>query len=426
MLFKKLIRTIGQYKAQFISMIVMIAIGIGIFVGFNTEWYTIEKNTKSFFSDCKLSDYKIADVDSSGFSEEDVEKIKAIDGVDAATLYFSVNAEVEEKEGTQVALDVAKTRGVSEFVVIKGEKYDPSSTDGIWLSETYANKNGVKLGDELTFSYGDTKIKGVVKAFIKAAEHMICVRDASQLMPDYTTYGYAYVSPALYEGKSSSAVYTYIYVRSNIASDSFKEKVNTAFGKTMLVTTKNENVSYSQSKGEIEEGQTMGSILPVVFLIIAVLTMVTTMHRLTVKEKGQIGILKALGFKNKKILAHYTSYAFFIGVVGISIGIGLGYLIAYIIMNPKGTMSTYFDMPSWTLYAPWFCWLVLALLLAALTLIGFFRSEKCSKALRRKRYNRIRRKKLKNSQSKKQNSGISFRSERSGICATLCAINREL
>lgn len=147
----------------------------------------------------------------------------------------------------------------------------------------------------------------------------------------------------------------------------------------MLVTTKNENVSYSQSKGEIEEGQTMGSILPVVFLIIAVLTMVTTMHRLTVKEKGQIGILKALGFKNKKILAHYTSYAFFIGVVGISIGIGLGYLIAYIIMNPKGTMSTYFDMLSWTLYAPWFCWLVLALLLAALTLIGFFSVRKMHK-----------------------------------------------
>ena len=30
MLFKKLIRTMGQYKAQFISMIVMIALGIGL------------------------------------------------------------------------------------------------------------------------------------------------------------------------------------------------------------------------------------------------------------------------------------------------------------------------------------------------------------------------------------------------------------
>ncbi|MFR2701805.1 MAG: FtsX-like permease family protein [Longicatena caecimuris] len=47
----------------------------------------------------------------------------------------------------------------------------------------------------------------------------------------------------------------------------------------------------------------MGSILPVLFLLIAVLTMVTTMHRVAAKEKTQIGTLKALGFKDKKDFA---------------------------------------------------------------------------------------------------------------------------
>ena len=49
MLFKKLIRTMGLYKAQFISMIIMIALGVGIFVGFNMEWVSIEKNTDTFY-----------------------------------------------------------------------------------------------------------------------------------------------------------------------------------------------------------------------------------------------------------------------------------------------------------------------------------------------------------------------------------------
>ena len=35
MLLRKLWRTMGIYKAQFISMIIMIALGIGIFIGFN-------------------------------------------------------------------------------------------------------------------------------------------------------------------------------------------------------------------------------------------------------------------------------------------------------------------------------------------------------------------------------------------------------
>ena len=45
MLFKKLIRTMGLYRAQFISMIIMIALGVGIFVGFNMEWVSIDENT---------------------------------------------------------------------------------------------------------------------------------------------------------------------------------------------------------------------------------------------------------------------------------------------------------------------------------------------------------------------------------------------
>ena len=49
--------------------------------------------------------------------------------------------------------------------------------------------------------------------------------------------------------------------------------------------------------------------LAVLFLLIAVLTMVTTMHRLTAKEKTQIGTLKALGFKDKRILRHYSCLA---------------------------------------------------------------------------------------------------------------------
>ena len=49
------------------------------------------------------------------------------------------------------------------------------------------------------------------------------------------------------------------------------------------------------------------------------------MHRIATKEKTQIGTLKALGFKNRRILFHYTSYGLFIGLAGTGLGIALGY-----------------------------------------------------------------------------------------------------
>ncbi|MCI5514114.1 MAG: hypothetical protein MR471_08365 [Clostridia bacterium] len=49
MLFKKLLRTVGLYRSQFISMIIMIALGVGVFVGFNMEWVSIEKKHLGLF-----------------------------------------------------------------------------------------------------------------------------------------------------------------------------------------------------------------------------------------------------------------------------------------------------------------------------------------------------------------------------------------
>ena len=166
-------------------------------------------------------------------------------------------------------------------------------------------------------------------------------------------------------------LYTQINIKSDLTKKELSGKVDSALDKATIILSKDETIAYSMSQGEVQEGKTMGSILPVMFLAIAILTMVTTMHRLAVNEKTQIGILKALGFKDKKIIWHYTSFSFFIGIIGTVIGIGLGYLIAYYIMNPNGAMGTYIDMPDWKLHMPWFCSIVIVLINVFLTFIGY-------------------------------------------------------
>ena len=369
MLFKKLIRTMGLYRAQFISMIIMIALGVGIFVGFNMEWVSIDENTSEFFKETGFADYRISS--EKGFSKEELESIKKISGVENASRFLSVNADVKEKSGDGAALTVTENADVSGMMLISGEKYSKDDTEGVWLSDKYAAANGFKLGDSITFKYKNLEIKCKIKGLIKASEYLICVRDSSQLMPDFDTFGFAYISPALYKKSAGAEFYPQINVISDLNKKEFTEKTEKALGKTTLILTKEESGSYSLAQGEADEGKTMGAVLPVLFLLIAVLTMVTTMHRLTAKEKTQIGTLKALGFKNRRILRHYTSYAFMIGILGTAIGIGLGYSVAYFIMNPNGTMGTYFDMPYWRLKMPGFCIIVTAAIIVLLTFIGF-------------------------------------------------------
>ena len=128
---------------------------------------------------------------------------------------------------------------------------------------------------------------------------------------------------------------------------------------------------YKEAMGESTEGKTMGSIMPVLFLAIAILTMVTTMHRIATKEKIQIGTLKALGFKNRRILRHYTSYGLFIGIVGTGLGMILGYVVCKAVMSEDGMMGTYFDMPDWKAATPLFCYPVMLGTILFLTLISY-------------------------------------------------------
>lgn len=369
MLFRKLRRTMGLYKAQFISMVVMIALGVGIFVGFNMEWVSIEKNTGTFLEETNFADYRI--VSERGFSEQDINSISKIDGIDKSSRYLLVQADVKEKNGDTVALTVTENAGVSGFKVINGEEYDEKSADGIWISDKYARKNKISIEDSLTFVYKNIEFKGIVKGTIKSGEHMVCVRDETQLMPDYETHGFAYISPAMYKEAAGFEFYPQINILSRLKKKDVTKAVDEALDTRLMVLTKDENVSYAGPQGEIEEGKTMGTILPVLFLLIAVLTMVTTMHRLTAKEKTQIGTLKALGFKDKRILRHYTSYAFIIGLMGTIIGAAIGYFIGWIILNPNGMMATYVDIPKWKLYLPWFCILIMAAIIVMLTLIGY-------------------------------------------------------
>lgn len=374
MLFKKLWRTMGLYKAQFISMIIMIALGIGVFIGFNMEWVSIEENTNSFFEETGFADYRI--VSETGFDKDDLKKVEKLDGIDKASRYMTVNAEVKQREGDSVALTVTENQDVSGCLLISGQAYDAHSKNGIWLSDKYAAVNEIQLNDELTLVYKNLEFKGKVLGMVKSGEHMICVRDETQLMPDYTTFGFAYISPAMYEDVVGTDFYPQINVISDLGKKEFSERVDKAFGETMMVLTKDETISYAEAQGEAEEGKTMGSVLPVLFLLIAVLTMVTTMHRLTAKEKTQIGTLKALGFKDKRILRHYSSYALMIALIGSALGLGLGYGIAWMVMNPDGMMGTYMDMPRWNLSLPWFCVAILIAIIVVLTLIGFLSVRK--------------------------------------------------
>ena len=384
MLLKKLFRTLWRYKAQFISMVLMIALGVGVFLGFNIEWYSLEKNTAEIYEATGFADYRI--YAEKAFGEDDLRAVRGIEGVEDATRYLSVNTAVQGSDDT-LALTVVENPAVSGMLVTSGAAYDPESPDGVWLSDSYAAANSIFPGDSLTMTYKTVTVTGTVKGLVKSSEYLICLPDETQMMPDYNTHGYAFISPrmldaaipAVYRLLNGDSMYMQLNVKSALEKADFVKKLDQVLGRTLLVLSKDETISWAEAQGEIDEGKTMGSILPVLFLAIAILTMVTTMHRITASEKTQIGTLKALGYSNGDIISKYMIYAGSGAVVGCGLGVLLGSVgFPKILWEAYKTMLCISD--KLVLKVNW--WLCGAVVITYTAVMLFVTWYSCRKALR--------------------------------------------
>ena len=343
---KKILRTIKLYKAQFISMIFMFTIGIGCFLGFNGEAETLRLSRDETFDACGYSDYSLTLSTGDAFSMDTLNKIKSLDGIDEASGYYSFNVSniSDTKYSSQLGIGVIEEYACpTKIYTVSGEEYSETSS-GIYLSDKYASIHNINVDDTITIKYLSNTYNLKVLGLCKSTEFFTCLTQ-DQIMPDYTVYGYGIISPMTAKVLISGIQYTKININSKLTKDELSESLS--FIDNINILSKSETTYYELVEHEMEEGNAISSIVPVVFLGISLLTLVTTMNRIVKSERCQIGILKSLGFKDRKILLSYTLFGIFISLFALILGFILAFAVLRFIIYPKSAMDNYFDVIRW-------------------------------------------------------------------------------
>ncbi|MGU8040206.1 FtsX-like permease family protein [Streptococcus suis] len=84
----------------------------------------------------------------------------------------------------------------------------------------------------------------------------------------------------------------------------------------------------------------VGNVFPVVLYLVAALVTFTTMARFVDEERTQSGILKALGYTNRQIMAKFILYGLAAGLVGTIVGIIAGNLLLSPLISDIITQTT--------------------------------------------------------------------------------------
>jgi putative ABC transport system permease protein len=87
---------------------------------------------------------------------------------------------------------------------------------------------------------------------------------------------------------------------------------------------RDDQTSHAMLDNEIKEQRVLGTVLPSIFLGVAAFLLNVVVSRLVATQREQIAALKALGYANVQIAAHYLKLVLVIVVLGLVLGVLLG------------------------------------------------------------------------------------------------------
>lgn len=270
-LLKNTFREIKNSKARFISIMAIIALGVGFFAGIKATVPSMYNLAESYYNEQNLMDYRL--VSTVGFDEDDIKAVEKTEGVSFVMPSYFSDAQLSAESGGNVVRLIAvpkKYNGNAELnsLVLK-EGRMPKKPNEILVEHDSMSGTRYKIGDKITLSKkaGDSDLTEQLNCL----EYTVVGLVNSPLYISYergtTNIGNGKISEYMYIGQDcfKAERYTELYVKADFSekysafSNDYEENSET-FAKTLEKTAKaqcevfNKDV-IEKSKDELEDAK---------------------------------------------------------------------------------------------------------------------------------------------------------------------------
>lgn len=370
MLIRKMLRDVWKNKVPFIAIFLMMFAGNFIFSGITSEYNGMSKTFHSYVEETHLADAWIL---GNNFQSSDIEQLKkksAIDNVEKRALLISTPESVDDKTIDLYVL--AGENNISQLKILDGKDYS-KNVSGIWLDSTFAKENDYEVKDKIKLDIGGKKIEKEVVGLCCSPEYIYSTKNG-EFVPDRKNNGFAFINEM--DIKELGDIHWNQLLISGTGN--LEKTINSTLGgNNTTVVLQKDHASYSVINDEITQHKEIGLIFVMVFLFIAVLVTITTVHRLLNSQRLQIGILKSMGFHNRPLYIHYISHSTFVCLLGSVVGWCVGYVTLPKLLFP--IMEEMYILPklkSAMLAGSWLLPIACALLCLAISVVVCHKSIK--------------------------------------------------
>ena len=345
MLKRKMIRDMIEYKVQFISIFLMAFIGVLVFTGMYMDTTNFETTLDDYYQETNLADGWIY---SDYLVDEFVEQVYLLGATTQMERQLVVDSQAQLENTPEIRLHFVENNTISKFYLLEGNELDINDSEGVWLDKSFADERNLRVGDEITFESNGIEITKIIRGLGYSPEY-VYNSPAATTVPDHNSSGFAYMSHKAFP--SDNITYNVLNVKFDGSPETYSKLLDYRLnGYYTTFLEKDNHYSVKVIEDSISQQKSLSSVFPSIFIFISMLMLLTTMKRIISHQRTEIGILKANGFKNRKIAWHYIIPGFLLVTLGATLGSLLGPIMFHAIANPSRIF--YFKFPYW--HYTWF------------------------------------------------------------------------
>lgn len=328
---RKLLRDLRTLRAQVSTIALVVGAGISAFVALQSAWTSLHESRGTFYEQFRFAD---AFVSLEHAPESVARRLRDIPGV--------ALVETRVVDSVRIPLTGARQPPIGQIVAIpdegppalnalrlsRGRLPIAAALDEAVLLEKFAQKQGVEVGDVLPVI-----VRGVQRSIrivgIATSPEYIYVVPLGDMAPDESRFAVLWMGRDAaarlldLEGAFNDAVFKLEpgAALERVLADI--DRILTPWGGLGAVGREFQPSNFVL-EGEMEQLRSLATVVPFLFLSVAAFLLNVVLSRLVLLQRGQIAVLKAVGYSDLGVGIHYLKLVLVVVLLGAGLGIGLG------------------------------------------------------------------------------------------------------
>jgi len=323
---RKLLRDLWRLRGQVFAIAAVMAAGIGVLVMALTTVDALRETALAYYERHAFAHVFARVERAPDYLAERIRHLPGVQTVETRVVHTAILDVTGFEEPVIGQLVSVPGRGAPQLnrLAMRSGRYPRAgagAVDEAVVSEPFADAHGFRVGDRLRAIINGRWRELSVVGIALSPEYVYAIAPGA-LMPDDRRFGVIWLGREALQGAFGlEGAFNEVSVSLLRGTDpqTVIERLDDMLGRYGGVGaySRADQLSNWFLMNEIEQLRTLASILPTVFLLVAALLTRMVLARLVAVERSEIGLLKAFGYRNRDIAAHYVKLVVAIGAVGV-------------------------------------------------------------------------------------------------------------